>query len=86
MSKKIDASQLRNLIMEVLAEEDQNEASVDERVGGGQNYRSGKKDEGEHKNELDEADADEGEHKEEGDMNESATLNRWRKLAGILKS
>ena len=76
MSKKIDASQLRNLIMEVLAEEDQTEAAVEEA-----NY-----DEGEHKNELDEADADEDAHKEEGDMNESATLNRWRKLAGILKS
>ena len=76
MSKKIDASQLRNLIMEVLAEEDQNEAAVEE----------ARYDEGEHKDEMDEAHADEGEHKEEGDMNESATLNRWRKLAGILKS
>lgn len=81
MSKKIDASQLRNLIMEVLAEEDKNEAKVEE----------ASHDEADHKDELDEADADEGEHKdeadhkEEGDMNESATLNRWRKLAGILK-
>jgi len=130
MSKKIDASQLRNLIMEVLAEEEQTEGSVEE----------AHHDEGDYKKELDEMDemamsggdaeplpvgtrvshpewgtgevVGHGDHKHDhlvrwdklpnrdrlahrfqlipeaagsDDLNESADLERWRKLAGIIK-